>query len=159
MEFSICLPSLSSLIVSYTIGAGEPALDVANQQVLLLKNQQILTGKITSLGDYTHVAMGNSADVRIPKKRRVLIGPNIEDIYQQRLKLLRPKRIEDCLSLADWCIRQKLPAQAAEQLVQAMQIDAQDPRIEHLEKKLQVAIPAGTPQKHSAHRHCGHSGA
>jgi hypothetical protein len=129
-----------SLIVSSPIGAAEPALDSHNQQVLLLKNQQILTGKITSLGDYTHVAMGNSADVRIPKKDVWLIGHNIEDVYQQRLKLLRSNRIEDRLSLADWCIRQKLPAQAAEQLVQAMQIDARDPRIEHLEKKLQVAI-------------------
>jgi hypothetical protein len=117
------------------------------QGVLLLKNQQVLAGKIISLGDYTHVSIGNSSDVRVPKKDVWLIGRDLDDLYQQRMKLLRAGKIEDHLSLADWCVRQQMLSQGAEQLVKAMQLDPRDPRIAMLEKKLQVATVANSSKK------------
>jgi hypothetical protein len=133
------------LALSGTVRADDATYE-PREGVLLLRNQHVLAGRVTMLGDYVQVTVGGAADVKVPRKDVWLIGTSLLDLYEQRFRLVERSGIEGHIALADWCIRQKMPAQAAEQLVKAIQIDPHDRRVLALEQKL---ISASKPESTS----------
>ena len=140
MKRAIALQLLSILTLLGTLPlyAAEPSLE-PKEAVLLLKNQQVLAGTATRLGDFYHLSLGNTGEIRIPKGDVVYQGTDLLDVYEFKVASLPARPLEGHLSLADWCIRQKLFPQAATQLVKAMAIKPKDPRIAQLEERLKVA--------------------
>jgi hypothetical protein len=139
------LLSITSLLCTPWAWTDEVSLE-PQTAVLVLKNQQVLTGKVTRLGDFYHVALGATGEVRIPKADVQYMAATLEVVYANKATAIPARSCDGHLTLADWCIRQKMFSQAAEQLVKAMALKPRDPRIAQLEARLQTASQP-TPEK------------
>jgi hypothetical protein len=126
------------LAVSACAWAGAPA-GGARGTVLLLKNGRIMRGYITPLGDHYLVALDERNEVRVPAAQVEMHCPTLQDAYARRRDDLPAGRIEPRLDLAEWCIREELLAEAAEQLTTAAMIEPANPRLELMRLRLQLA--------------------
>ena len=119
--------------------AGDP-LDAPDSGVLVLRNGQVLSGKIERVGDRLVVSMGNGAKVYLPAAEVDLQCQSLAEAYQKKREYLRPDNAREHLDLADWCLKQKLHRQAAEQLSAALSADPEEPRIAVVERRLRESL-------------------
>ena len=139
MPRNLLLFSLSlCCLFSFQTSAEELTLEPRGG-VLLLKNQQVFEGKITKLGDYYHLALGETGEIRISKDDVQWHCANLQEVYDRKVEKLPSRSLEAHLALGEWCLRQKMYGQTAEQLVKAMAIQPKDVRLARLEQRLTLA--------------------
>lgn len=128
---------LTLLILIASIFGADPAGLTPEAGVLQLRNGHIIEGQVTQAGDYYVVTLGESGELRIPVVDVECTATSIQALYQTKCQAL-DGRLNGHLDLADWCLRHKQPAWATQQLIAATKLDAKNPRVKSLERRLSV---------------------
>jgi hypothetical protein len=145
-------PRLPALAIAFVLAAYATvccADDVARRpRVLVLRNGQVLTGQITHAGDRYIVAADRSSELRVPTGDVEMCCLDLEEAYARKRHRLPAYRAQSHLDLAEWCLRHGLFASAADELLEAISIEPNHPRIRPLESRLQMAVaqPPSTRQ-------------
>jgi hypothetical protein len=136
-RYAIVLAMLA--LLSAAIAWAEPPLYSTPQQgLLLLRNGEVVEGKITPTGDRFHVQLPSgevwvrAADVEIHCR-------SLEEGYWLKRSVKPLGTVHGHLDLAQWCIQQGLFGHAADELREALSIEPQHPRIDLLERRLKLA--------------------
>src|SRR5262245_3476211 len=130
---------LAVSVICTKFGRADEAPTDAAQQFLVLRNGEVLSGRITRDGD-RYVVAGEGSQMRIPSREVDFTCRTLDEAYSIQERRVVAGRIDDRLTLADWCLRQGLTGYAARELSAAMVIDARNPRVALLEGRLQRAI-------------------
>src|SRR5262245_41382901 len=130
------------LAVSVTctaLGRADDAPANIAQEFLVLRNGEVLSGRITRDGD-RYVVAGEGSQMRFPSREVDFTCRTLDEAYSIQERRVVAGRIDDRLNLADWCLRQGLTGYAARELSAAMVLDARNPRVVLLEGRLQRVI-------------------
>jgi hypothetical protein len=139
--------SLALCAVCAPLAAGQPLSGLgAEDGVLLLRNGQVLRGKIAHAGDLYYVFL-DGGEIRVPLVEVEFCCRDLEEGYALKRDKIEPRKVEDHLRLAQWCLRHNLTGYAATQLATAKDADARDPRIPLLERRLKLALAEPAPEK------------
>lgn len=132
--------SLALLVLSLPAAAmAQTPLGLSPQEgVLLLRNGQILHGKITPAGDRYLISLP-TGEVRVKSTDVELHCRDLDEAYACKRQGLQAGNVHEHLNLAQWCIQQDLLGHAAEEIGAAMNVDPRHPRIELLERRLSLA--------------------
>src|SRR5262245_61362913 len=118
------------------LGQGEFAPQAG---VLVLKNGQVITGKVTRAGDYYVATLGENAEIRQPVSDVEAFCASLDEAYDFKKAHLAGAGARPHLDLAEWCLRHNLHARCTEQLVAAMRIAPDDERLLQLERRLKLS--------------------
>lgn len=113
----------------------EATPDAAPEQIVVLRDGGVLSGRVTRSGERYVLARG-SGEVLIPVNNVLLIAASLEDAYQQRRQHLSRPTAEDHLVLAEWCLRCDLMAHAKRELTDSRALDAHNDKLLVLERRL-----------------------
>ncbi|MEM8944171.1 MAG: hypothetical protein AAGD11_03235 [Planctomycetota bacterium] len=102
--------------------------------VLLLKNSNILRGKIQKVGQHYHVHLPNGK-LQVREQQVETVCQHVEAAYQYRRQRRGGSSADSHLKLASWCLRHDLFDHADEELQQAESIDADHPRLPMLRRQ------------------------
>jgi len=129
----------AALYCAIVCAAAAQQVQLAPQDgVLLLRNGEVLQGKITLAGDRYYVVL--PAGEIFPKVGEVeMFCRDMHEAYLRKQTMVRPDHIEDRLTLADWCIRHRLYDQALAELQQAAAADPSHAMIALLQRRLELA--------------------
>jgi hypothetical protein len=131
--------ALAALGLISSLLANPPGQRNDNQPwVLLLRNGEIIQGLITHAEDRYRVVVPGG-EITVKQSEVLCCCPNIEAVYEQRVKIIRQDSVQDHLELTEWCQRVGLPEQAEDELAQAKAIDPTHPLIPLLERRLKMA--------------------
>lgn len=115
--------------------AADPALP-SRESVLVLRNDFVLRGRVTPLGDHYLVTQANSDQVRMPAFRVEMVCASLEEAYLRKRDRVVSGDVRSHLDLSDWCLRHGLQSRAADQLLAAIALDPGHPRIPSLQQRL-----------------------
>jgi len=116
----------------------------AHDSVLLLRNGEMLKGRINRSGDRYEVHVpGGEVCVKVADVQHEC--RDAEDAYQRKRALIRGDNVMDHLELTQWCVKAGLLEAAARELAEATAMDPKHPLIPVLERRLKVA--AAPPPK------------
>jgi len=152
MSGRFALISLAAFLVCGRPAAWGAEPPQAAEQLIMLRNGEILRGRVARQDDHYQVSIADG-ELRIRVGDVDLICRSLEEAYQARRARLTVGRSEDHLDLADWCLRQGLPGEAARELSSALTLDPANPRIGLIDRRLQEAIAppvAPSPNKSAA---------
>jgi hypothetical protein len=130
------LAVLASLIVQ--------AAALAEERVVVLRNGRVLTGEVLSLGDMTLVSLGDRGEVQLPNATVEMVCQNLEQAYQRKRAAIAYGDLASHLELALWCLKNGLPARAADQWLVVYSIQPNHPGLEPALRTLELAV-AATP--------------
>jgi len=119
------------------------AFDAAGQPshgVLVLRNGEVLAGTTTKVGDRYVIARNDGTELRIPTGEVEMHCRDLNEAYARKRHTVSRRDVSAVLQLADWCLRNGLHARAADELLAASEIAPRDPRIQSLQRRLQVAM-------------------
>lgn len=120
-------------------GRSAPPLRLAPVDgVLLLRNGEVLAGRITHAGDYYFVARPRG-DLRLRAAEVESVAADVKEIYQRKRQQIEPREAHAHLDLAEWCVQQKLLDEAAQELAEATRLDARHPRRSLVERRIDLA--------------------
>ncbi len=133
-------------------GRGAPAgFGKASETVLLLRNGEILQGRITRSGDRYEVRVpGGEIYVKAAEVQKEC--QDLKEVYQHKAALIQQDRALDHMELAQWCIKVGLLEHAARELTQAAAIEPKHPMLEILQRRLSAAstpLPQVDPSSRS----------
>jgi hypothetical protein len=137
--------SAVALFVAISLAAGssaEPPLGGAPVEgLLLLKNGEILAGRIARSGDYYVVAAADS-ELQIRLHEAVAVCQDMDEVLRWKTASIDLRRPDDRLDLAQWCIAHGLYGAAAREITEAYRLDDLNPRVPLLERRLKAAMTA-----------------
>ena len=119
---------------------------VPSEGVLVLHNGNILRGKVTRVGDHFVVALSGGSQVRLVASEVDFWARSLEQAYRQKQSSLREGNIDQNLQLARWCMRHRLFAQAAEQIVRIRSQDPNSQDADRLERQLYLTARSLQPR-------------
>ncbi len=119
----------------------------AGEQLIMLRNGEILRGRITQQEDHYKITIADG-ELRIRTTDVDLICRSLDEAYQARLSRLSAGSSDDHLDLADWCLKQGLPGDAARELSTALALDPSNPRFGLIDRRLKESLlPPSPPAK------------
>jgi hypothetical protein len=121
------------------VWAQEPPPVQPQQELLVLRNGEVLAGRITRDNDYYRIVLPDG-ELRVKANEAELVCRNLDEAYTFKCKQLALGRADDHLDLADWCLRQSLPGYAAKEIAAAMALDPRNPRCEFLDRRLRQML-------------------
>lgn len=148
MRFLVVLLGLFALAVA-ALTAAEPAAR-SPESILLLRNGEMIRGHAVISGD-TYDVTSTDVEIHVKSADVLLVCRDIQECYDHRRKALQAGSVEQHLDLAQWCMRNDLPAEGGQQLALAMQADASHPKVPLVERQLRLllkekrASPSGVP--------------
>ena len=107
--------------------------------MVLLRNGNLLSGRVIRAGDYYIVAIGNASELRLPVHEVDAVCRDLDDAFAIKMATMTGKGAKPHLDLADWCLRQKLIGKAQEQVALAANEEPENPRISGLQYRLKIA--------------------
>ena len=140
------LPAMSShlfallavlLIALPARAGGDDILTDGRDGVLLLRNGEVIRGRIASAGDDYDVGLPDG-EIRIRAVDVEFVGRDIEQCYEQQRSAIESGKPEEHLSLAEWCLRHRLLKQAAHEIGDAVALEPAHPKIALLERRLKL---------------------
>ena len=93
----------------------DPPTQPAGEQLVVLRNGEVLRGQVSHQGDRYQVTLANG-ELRVRAADVELICADLNDAYRVKRSRIAPDRVDDHLDLAEWCLRQGLPGNAAREL-------------------------------------------
>lgn len=114
-------------------------------QVLVMRNGQIVRGNVTRVGDYYLVTMGRDNEIRVSADQVEFACGSVEEAYEIKRNAASPFRAAAQLELAEWCLRHDLRQQAADHLLHAMGIDPDNKQIEAMQLRWQSTLQLERP--------------
>lgn len=139
MKVSIALmPPFFVLLVATSLVAGEATGADPQPMVLLLRNGEVIDGKITRSGDRYDVAMPNAElHSRDGGQPGGVTGKSCSSLRRQHIE---QGKVQEHLELGEWCIKNKLWTEAQSELADATEADAMHPKIALLQRRLDLAL-------------------
>lgn len=125
-------------LLAKPVGAEEPTLG-PQPGVLLLRNGSIIEGQIIKTGDRYEVRI-KDGDLRVRVSEVEFFGRTLHECYEHRSQSISFGQVNDHLSLAEWCLRHHLRAEAARELGHALACDPKHPKIGVLERRLRMTF-------------------
>ncbi len=126
--------------------AESPRIEPADS-VLLLRNGNVLAGKIRKEGEHYRVTLRNG-EIKIRADQVELACGSVEEGYQQKRAAIQAGGgAQGHLDLARWCLRQRLFQHAEFELEVARTIEPDHPRVGVLERHLAMSQPVSNPAK------------
>jgi len=107
--------------------------------VLLLRNGQVIKGKISKAGRFYYVAFSHG-EIRLKDSEVEFWCRDLEEGYRRKRAKIQPGNARDHLLMAQWCLRHGLLGHAAAELADAMDADPTHPMIAVLERRLRLAM-------------------
>lgn len=133
MSRSIAILVALALALAAGAASGEGPADAG---VLLLRNGNVLHGRVVRTGDFYSIDLTEGGSLRLPATQVEMACRDLPDAYRTKLASLGNASPQSRLDLAEWCLKQGLPAEATEQVVAAARLDPAHPRVQVLERKL-----------------------
>ena len=118
-----------SFCLAWSLGS-EPV-----EGILVLRNGNVLRGKLQQKGDLYHVDLPNG-QIKIRKKQVAMVCQNIEEAYLRRRGERVGSTADSHLELAKWCLRHDLFYHAEVELREAQATDPKHPRLALLQRHL-----------------------
>jgi len=140
----------------------QPDRSVPAHAVLLLTNDNVLTGVIRREGDRYRVEQ-KSGVLLVPAGDVSRVATSIDALYVDLRAAIAPGGALGHLRLARWCLHQGLPGDAAHEILDAKRLEPHHPALVRLERELELHIGAAADPSRSQHaskRHrqpAGHS--
>src|SRR5205085_3176011 len=106
--------------------------------VLLLRNGEVIAGTISPAGDRFDVTIADG-EVRIKRSDVELVAKDVAECYLHQRRTIETGRVQDHLELGDWCLKQNLLAEAANEIESAKQAEPRHPKTALLERRLALA--------------------
>jgi len=123
---------------------GDSPSPAADEQLLLLRNGEVLRGRVAQQADHYVLTLPNG-EVRIRVSEVETVCQDLDAAYRYRRSKLVVSRPDDHLDLAEWCLRQGLPGDAARELSAALALDPRNPRIALVDRRLQESLAPPAP--------------
>lgn len=139
---------LFCVVLSAEPTSGWDPADGQESGVLVLRNGEVLVGRVTRIGDRYLVTNRGGVELRVPTRDVEMHCADLDEAYQRKRLLVAPGDASARLQLADWCLRCGLCVQAADELLTVQAIAPRDPRAVALQRRLQTAA-AVPPQRES----------
>jgi hypothetical protein len=139
--------SLASALISCwlaAVWAEEPPQAASQQELLVLRNGEVLSGRIARDENYYRIVLADG-ELRVRVSDAELICHNLDEAYNFKRNRLALGRADDHLDLADWCLHQGLPGYAAKEISAAMALDPHNPRSEFLDRRLRQMLETPPP--------------
>ena len=130
--------------VAANCAADEPAAKLETPQLLLLRNGQSLAGNVSRVGDRYVVASTNS-EIRVPARDVEFVCRDLEAAYQLKRDRIGPRQINAHLDLAEWCLKQRQFSHCADELLDVISVEPDNPRAAVIERRLKNAVAAAKP--------------
>ena len=106
--------------------------------ILVLRNGNILRGKIQQQGKHYHVHLPNG-QLRVRENQVELSCQNLQEAYQHRRATRGGTTADSHLALAAWCLRHDLFDQAESEIQEAAEIDSGHRRLGLLRRQLKIS--------------------
>jgi len=120
-----------------------PAVDPTPQEgVLLLRNGEVLEGKIVRVGDFYYVAVPNG-QVRIRAADVEAACRTLQEGYRFKRQNIRLPSAQEHLNLGQWCIRHGLVEEAQQELEEALRLQPDHPLAALLRRRIEIAKQPG----------------
>jgi hypothetical protein len=133
------LAAIALVLATKCAAWGDEPIGYAPQDgILLLRNGQILRGKISCLGDRFVVALP-TGEVRVRTDDVEMQCRNLTEGYERKRALIEAHDVQQHLDLAQWCIQHELLGYAANEIRDALTLEPNHPRIPLLERRLKLA--------------------
>jgi len=107
--------------------------------ILLLRNGNVLQGRITQTGDHYAVAL-DSGEIYVKATDVEFRCRSLEEGYQRKRALVQPGDVREHLELAQWCQRHGLLASAARELAEARTLAPAHPLIPLVERRIKMSL-------------------
>src|SRR5262245_31072061 len=120
--------NLAVLTAGFTAAAEQPLAMGPEDGVVLLRNGQVLRGRIAHTGDQYVVSL-TSVEIRLKCDTVEHVCRDLEEGYRRKRADIEHGKVQDRLELAQWCIRHELFGYAARELSDAIAADPRHPRI------------------------------
>jgi hypothetical protein len=119
--------------------ADDASLKVSPQPgVVLLRNGQVLSGKVTEAGEEYYISLP-SGEIRLKASQVEMVCRDLREGYERKRSRIDPARVQDHLDLAMWCLWQKLFDEATGEIAESRKINERHPRIALVERQLKLA--------------------
>lgn len=144
---SLCDPMKRSLLVAFSFLAaawcapstGGADVPIAPRRgVLLLNNGELIEGTITAAGDRYDVRLADG-QIRVHRSQVALAARDVRECYLHRRAECEAGSVQDCVELAEWCLRHGLVDEAEREIATAKIADETYPKIPLLETRLRLA--------------------
>jgi len=113
--------------------------------LVVLKNGNVLEGNVTRAGDYYIVTQGDSSELRLPATQVEAFCGSLDEAYEFKQRHLSGNGAKPHLDLAEWCLRQGMHANCAEQLAVATPLEPDNKQLADLQRRLKLAVEAAPP--------------
>ena len=140
MMGQIARAAVVSTILAYAaLCAGAEQAPSTDQEMLVLRNGEILVGRITHKAK-TYVVDLPNGRIRLKEADVDLVCRSLEDGYKRKRRAIQIGNIHDHLKLAQWCLRHDLWGPAAAELADATTAAPKHPMIGVLRRRLEMAM-------------------
>ncbi len=134
-----------SLLLAISLSTVAPE-QPGSHSYLLLQNGEVLYGDITKIGDRYLVSLGDGAELRIAAQQVDMHCLDLDEAYRRKRDLIREGDAEAHLRLADWCLRNKQLARAADELLVVTALAPRHPHLPLMERRLNSAVNRPPPR-------------
>lgn len=111
----------------------------ARAGAVLLRNGHVLSGAVHVEGEHTVVESAGGATVRLRAGDVAFVGASLGEVYEHQRGKRDLSRAADCLSLAQWCVRNELLDAAEAELSEARRIEPNHPLLRRLAGQIEAA--------------------
>ncbi len=108
------------------------------QRVLVLRSGEVFEGEILREEDAFVITLPRG-QIRVPARDVDFCCQSLQDAYECKRAVADPQSAEARLALAEWCLRHGLLEPAQEELNAARELDPRAPRLELVERRLELA--------------------
>lgn len=119
--------------------ANRATLATPHDGLLLLKNGNVLEGRITWSGDHYFVDRGG-LQMGVRAAEVLTTASDLDDAYRKQRDLLARDDLDGRQTLAQWCLRHDLLGYAAAELAECTALQPRNRRTESLLRQLQSAV-------------------
>lgn len=138
---SLACCSLSALALLAAIAVAAPPLGLTPREgLLLLRNGEVLRGKVARVGEHFQVTLPDG-EIRVKPEDAEFFCQDLDEGYRLKREALGGTA-EEHLRLAEWCLKHNLQGDAARELADAIAVDPQQPGIRALSRRLELARQA-----------------
>ena len=117
------------------VAAGPTTAETAVDGLLVLRNGNVLAGKVLRQQDHYRVEMPRG-QLQVPAEQVEMLCQSLVEVYQRRRAVRTGSTADSHLDLARWCLRHDLLDYAARELHDARSVDPQHRRLSFLERQL-----------------------